>query len=91
MRDLVWVILTKDKFLVGEYNKLSAKKIKPLEIIENINLNAYRLKLPSHIRTANVFNFKHLVLYRGDHDENFVTDNSNSWVNSLYPEENDAD
>ncbi|KAH9693434.1 Endonuclease [Citrus sinensis] len=63
--DFVWVILTKDIFSVGEYNKLSARKIGPLEIIEKINPNAYRLKLPSHIRTVDVFNVKHLIPYRG--------------------------
>ena len=47
--DYVWAILTKDRFPVGEYNKLSAKKIGPVEIIEKINSNAYLLKLPSHI------------------------------------------
>ncbi|GJX07305.1 hypothetical protein Tco_0195237, partial [Tanacetum coccineum] len=30
--EFVWAVLTKDHFLVGEYNKLSAKKIGPLEI-----------------------------------------------------------
>ncbi|GKB01755.1 putative nucleotidyltransferase, ribonuclease H [Tanacetum coccineum] len=64
--DFVWAILTKDCFLVGEYNKLSAKKIGPLEIVEKINSNAYRLKLPSHIRCSNVFNVKHLIPYHGD-------------------------
>ena len=54
--DFVWAILTKDRFPVGEYNKLAARKIGPLEILEKINLNAYRLKLPSHMRTSNVFN-----------------------------------
>ncbi|GKD11705.1 putative reverse transcriptase domain-containing protein [Tanacetum coccineum] len=44
--DFVWAVLTKDCFLVGEYNKLSAKKIGLLEIVEKINSNAYRLKLP---------------------------------------------
>ena len=40
MGDYVWVVLTKDRFLVGEYNKLSAKKIGTLDIIEKINSNA---------------------------------------------------
>ena len=29
--DFVWAILTKDRFPVGEYNKLAARKIGPLE------------------------------------------------------------
>jgi hypothetical protein len=37
-----------------------------VEIIEKINSNAYRLKLPSHIMKADVFNVKHLVLLMGD-------------------------
>ncbi|GJR53338.1 putative nucleotidyltransferase, ribonuclease H [Tanacetum coccineum] len=59
--DFVWAVLTKDRFPVGEYNKLSAKKIGPLDIVEKINSNAYRLKLPSHIRCSDVFNVKHLI------------------------------
>ena len=66
MSDFVWAVLTEDHFSVGDYNKLSAKKIGPIEIIGKINLNAYRLKLPSHIRTADVFNVKHLTPYLGD-------------------------
>ncbi|GJX18060.1 putative nucleotidyltransferase, ribonuclease H [Tanacetum coccineum] len=31
--DFVWAIFTKDCFPIGEYNKLSAKKIGPLEIV----------------------------------------------------------
>ncbi|KAH9715447.1 Endonuclease [Citrus sinensis] len=89
--DLVWTVLTKDRFSVGEYNKLSARKIGPLEIIEKINPNAYRLKLHSHIRTADVFNVKHLIPYRGDHDEYVVTDNPNSRANSLHPRGNDEE
>lgn len=49
MGDLVLAILIKNRFLVGEYNKLLAKEIKLLEIIEKINHNAYSLKLLSHI------------------------------------------
>ena len=54
-RDYVWAVLTKDRFIVSEYNKLSAKKIGTLEIVEQINSNAYRLKMPCHIRTADFF------------------------------------
>lgn len=53
--DLIWTVLTKDRLLVGECNKLLAKKIEPLEIIKKINSNGHRLKAPSHIRTADVF------------------------------------
>ncbi|GKE41159.1 putative reverse transcriptase domain-containing protein, partial [Tanacetum coccineum] len=59
-------VLTKDGFPVSEYNKLSAKKIGPLEIVKKINSNAYRLKLPSHICCFVVFNMKHLLPYHGD-------------------------
>ena len=88
--DFVWAVLTKDRFPIGEYNKLSARKIGPVEIIEKINSNAYRLKLPSHIRTADVFNVKHLVSFHGDsssEDEDLL----NSWSNSSQPGEDDAD
>ena len=51
---------------MGDYNKLSTKKIGLVEIVEKINPNAYRLKLPSYIWTADVFNLKHLIPYVGD-------------------------
>ncbi|GJU18429.1 putative nucleotidyltransferase, ribonuclease H [Tanacetum coccineum] len=86
--DFVWAVLTKDHFPVGEYNKLSAKKIGPLEIVEKINSNAYRLKLPSHIRCSDVFNVKHLLPYHGDSsDDDLVV---NSRANFVYPGGNDA-
>ncbi|GJY92167.1 putative reverse transcriptase domain-containing protein [Tanacetum coccineum] len=74
--DFVWAVLTKDRFPVGEYNKLSAKKIGPLEIVEKINSNAYRLKLPSHIRCYDVFNVKHLIPYHGDSFDDDLAMNS---------------
>ncbi|GJZ30242.1 putative reverse transcriptase domain-containing protein [Tanacetum coccineum] len=86
--DFVWVVLTKDRFPVGEYNKLSAKKIGPLEIVKKINSNAYRLKLPSHIRCSDVFNVKHLLPYHGDSsDDDLVV---NSRANFVYPGGNDV-
>ena len=76
---------------LGEYNKFSAKKIRPLEIIEKINSNAYKLKLPNDIRTVNVFNVKHSIPYGDDHDKDAIIDNLNLRVNSLNPGVNDAD
>ncbi|GJU47342.1 putative reverse transcriptase domain-containing protein [Tanacetum coccineum] len=70
-----------------EYNKLSAKKIGPLDIVEKINSNAYRLKLPSHIRCSDVFNVKHLIPYHGDSSDDDLA--MNSRTNFVYPGGND--
>nr|GEZ21839.1 reverse transcriptase domain-containing protein [Tanacetum cinerariifolium]GEZ26773.1 reverse transcriptase domain-containing protein [Tanacetum cinerariifolium] len=70
------------------YNKLSAKKIGPLEIVEKINSNAYRLKLPSHIRCSDVFNVKNLIPYHGDSSDDDL--DMNSRTNFVYPGGNDG-
>lgn len=80
VRDFVWVVLAKDRFPPHEYNKLASRKIGPLEIVEKINPNAYRLRLPSHIRTFDVFNVKHLVPFVGDNSVGDEID-SNSRAN----------
>ncbi|WZY94938.1 hypothetical protein YC2023_067267 [Brassica napus] len=61
--DLVWAVLTRDRMPAHAYNKLKAKKIGPLEVLEHINDNAYRLRLPSDITTSDVFNVKYLSRY----------------------------
>lgn len=53
---------------MDQYNKLKARKIGPLEIIEKINPNAYRLALPPHVHTADVFNVMNLFKYESDDD-----------------------
>lgn len=40
--DYVWVVLTRDRYPTGEYNKLSARKIGPCKLLERINDIAYR-------------------------------------------------
>nr|GEV78506.1 cell division cycle and apoptosis regulator protein 1-like isoform X1 [Tanacetum cinerariifolium] len=58
-----------------------------LEIMEKMYLNAYRLKLLSHIRCSDVFNVKHLLPYHGNSsDEDNV---GNSRTNFVYPGGND--
>ena len=66
---------------------LSARKIGPMEIVEKINSNAYRLKLPSHSHTSDIFNVKHLVPFHGD---NSSEETDNSRANFLHPGGDDA-
>lgn len=86
--DYVWSVLTKDRFPAGQYSKLSQRKIGPCQVLRKINDNAYQLKLPSHLRTSDVFNVKYLVPYHGDplHDGTM-----NSRSSSSQPTEDDAD
>ena len=66
IEDKVWAVLTKNRFPFHECNKLKAQKIGPLEVLQKINPNAYRLRLPNGLRTSNVFNIKHLVPFIDD-------------------------
>jgi len=84
--DFVWAVLTRDRFPVGEYNKLKERKIGPCEILQKINDNAYRLRLPSHLKTSDVFNVKHLSPYFADSDDIAV----NSRTSSFQPGVTDA-
>ena len=79
----------KRSFSAGEYGKLSTKKICLVEVIEKINPDAYRLKLPSNVRTAYVFNVKHLIPFTGDSLDDDVV--SNLRPNFLSPGGNDVD
>ena len=88
--DFVWAVLTKDHFSMGDYNKLSARNIGLVEIVEKINPNAHRLKLPSHIQTINVSNEKHLIPYVGDSSLR-DDDATNLRANLLHPRRNDAE
>lgn len=65
-KDLVWVVLTNDRFHAHEYNKLKSRETEPMEIICRINANAYQLRLPNHLHTSDVFNVKHLYHSNGE-------------------------
>lgn len=82
--------MTKDRFPAHEYNKLAAQKIGPLKITEKINQNAYRMKLPSHIHTSDVFNVKHLIPYSGDTSSSEDEMASHSRANLFHPGEDDV-
>ncbi|KAL2527315.1 CCHC-type domain-containing protein [Abeliophyllum distichum] len=59
-------VLTKERFPAHEYNKLKARRIGPVRILEKINANAYCLELPTGMKTTNIFNVKHLAPFLGD-------------------------
>lgn len=66
--DFVWAYLTRDRMPVHAYNKLKAKKIAPLVVLERINDNANHLRLPANINTFDVFNVKYLSRFVSDSD-----------------------
>jgi hypothetical protein len=84
--DFVWAVVTRDWFPVGKYNKLKERNIGPYEILQNINDNAYMLRLPSHLKTFDVFNVKHLSPCFVDSDDIAV----NSRASSFQPRVTDA-
>lgn len=57
-----------NRFPPGMYNKLKPRKIGPLDILEKISGNAYPLRLPPDMNTADIFNVKHLSSFHGDDD-----------------------
>ena len=77
--DLVWAVLTRDRFPAGDYNKLKERKIGPCEVLQKINDNAYRLRLPSHLRTSDVFNVKHLSPYVEEFDDEAMNSRASSF------------
>ena len=58
-----------------------------IEVIKKINPKVYRLKLPSHFKTSDVFNVKHLGPFIDDSSD----DDANSRMNSLQLREDDVD
>jgi hypothetical protein len=68
---------------------LKARKIGPVEILKKINDNAYRLRLPNRVHTADIFNVKHLIPYHGDKCVE-KKESVNSGTNSCQPGEDDA-
>lgn len=64
--DLVWVFLCCERIPVGTYNKLMPKKTGPCRILNRINNNAYKVQLPTHVKTATVFNIEDLTPYKGE-------------------------
>jgi hypothetical protein len=61
--DLVYVILIRDRFIVGKYNKLKEMKIGLYEVLQKINNNTYMIRLPCHTKTSDGLNIQHSTSY----------------------------
>ena len=68
--------------LMSIYNKLKERKIGRCEVLQKVNDNVYKIRLPHHLKTSNVFNVQHLTFY--------LEEEQNSRTSSLKPEENDV-
>ena len=66
------VLLRKEHFLVGTYNKLKMKKFGLCKIVKRHDFgNAYEVDFPDELNISTVFNILDLTEYyeRGDGDE----------------------
>ena len=57
----VWLHLRNDRFPTKRKSKLSPKGDDPFQVLERINNNAFRLKLPEEYRVSNTFNITDFV------------------------------
>ena len=66
--DLVWLHLRKDRFPNLRKSNLIARVDGPFKVLEKINDNAYKLKLPVDFGVSPTFNIVDLKPYLGEED-----------------------
>ena len=68
--DLVWIHLSKERFLQERNSKLKPRGDGPFRVLKRINNNAYVIDIPtSKYLVSNTFNVADLSPYHGAHEE----------------------
>ena len=75
--DLVWIHLSKERFLGGRFGKLRPRADGPFKVLKRINDNAYKLELPEHYNISATFNVGDLRPYVPT-DDDVVMDSRSS-------------
>lgn len=75
--------------MANAYNKLKQRIVGPCEVLKKIHDNAYKVKLPDNIKTADMFNVADLKLFK--EEEDFDGGASNSRTNFFQARGSDED
>jgi hypothetical protein len=73
--DLVWIHLSKGRFLSKHKSKLMPRADGPFQIIEKVNDNVYKVDLPGDYNVSATFNVKDLTPYLDDDDDSDLRTN----------------
>ena len=65
--DGVLVYLRKERFPIGDYDKLCKRKFGPFKILRKLGVNAYLIDLPPKVSTSPIFNINELYEYHEVH------------------------
>ena len=67
---MVLVRLRLQRFPLGSFTKLHARRASPFRVTKKLGTNAYVIKLPFEFSISLVFNIEDLIEFKGDVDEN---------------------